>query len=99
MIFTGDEIMKVTVTAHSLENISPDGGWMNYWLLHSEADCRTPYCAVSGCPEPPDAGATVCGNGKIYVVPMCPKHNIPGMTVELYPHEPLAEYPENRIEK
>lgn len=86
--------MIVTVTDHAFVSASPDGGWLNYWLLHSEADCRTPYCAVSGCPEPPTMGATVItGEERIYVVPVCPRHGVVGMKVELYPHEPLADYP------
>ncbi len=85
--------MNVTVTSHGFKTVSPDGSWLNYWLLHSEADCRTPYCAVSGCPEPPFAGVTVCRNEQLYVVPMCRKHGVTGMNVDLYPHEPLADYP------
>lgn len=86
--------MKVEVTSHAFDSVSPEGSWLNYWLRHSEADCRTPYCAAAGCPEPPITGVTVRCNEQLYVVPACAKHAIAGRQVELYDYEPLADYPE-----
>lgn len=77
--------------AKIFDNVPPpegSGSWLDHYIRRSGSGTALLYCAVRGCPVPPDRAVPMRGEGGArFAAPVCPEHAECREWLELYDFE------------